>query len=185
MLDDMLETCEGGTLMDIRDKAVLLFAWGSGGRRRSEVAAADMKDLVKTDDEYIYTIPKSKTDQTGQGYPVPAKGRVAEALTAWLEASGVTEGPIFRSISKGGEIRGAFADRDIYRIVKKRLKKAHYDESFYGCHSLRSGFVTTCGRKNKPLGDVMQMTTHRNVATVMKYYQAGHVRNNSAANLAD
>ena len=185
ILDDMLETC-GDKLIDIRDKAMLLFAWGSGGRRRAEVITADMKDLVKTPDgDFTYTIPQSKTDQEGVGHTVPVKGRAAQALQAWLSAAGITEGPIFRSIAKGGTMRGALSDVDVYRIVKLRLKRAGYDETQFGAHSLRSGFVTEAGRRGKPLGDVMQLTTHRNVETVMKYYQAGNIINNSASNLAD
>lgn len=186
ILDDMIDTCKKNKLIDIRDRALFLFAWGSGGRRRSEVSDADMKDLVKLDNgDYTYTIPKSKTDQEGKGYTVPVKGRVAKALTDWLVASGVTEGPIFRTVAKGGHVRGALLDRDVCRLVKKRLKQAGYDESFYSAHSLRSGFVSEAARRGKPLGDIMQMTTHRSVETVMKYYQAGNIINNSASNLAD
>lgn len=185
ILDDMIDTC-ADKLLDFRDKALLLFAWGSGGRRRAEVSSADMKDLTKTPDgEFVYTIPHSKTDQEGKGYTVPVKGRVAKALNDWLTISGITEGPIFRTVKKGGNLRGALSDTDIYRIVKIRLKKAGYDETQFGAHSLRSGFVTEAGRRGKPLGDVMALTTHKNVGTVMKYYQAGNVVNNSAANLAD
>src|SRR3990167_790185 len=65
ILDDMLVKC-GDKLGDIRDAALLLFAWSSGGRRRSEVTNADMKNLTATPDgDYIYTLQKSKTDQEG------------------------------------------------------------------------------------------------------------------------
>lgn len=185
ILDDMLDTCKD-KLLDIRDKALLLFAWASGGRRRSEVTAADMKDMSTTPDgNFIYNIPKSKTDQEQKGHPVPVKGKAAQALQDWLNASQITVGAIFRSIGKSGDIRKNLSPNDVHRIVRKRLKKAGYDESFFGAHGLRSGFVTEAGRRSKPLGDVMAMTTHRNVGTVMKYYQAGAVTNNSASNLAD
>jgi integrase len=185
ILDDMLETC-GNSLLDLRDKAMLLFAWGSGGRRRTEVVTADMKDLTQTPEgDYTYKIPQSKTDQQGEGYVVPVKGRAAKALREWLLASGVGTGAVFRTVAKGGKIRGALSDVDLHRIVRARLKKAGYDETKFGAHSLRSGFVTEAGRRGKPLGDVMQLTTHRTVGTVMKYYQAGNIINNSAANLAD
>jgi integrase len=185
ILDDMIDAC-GNKLLDIRDRALLLFAWGSGGRRRDEVVSADMKDLIKNaDGDYIYIIPKSKTDQEGNGTPVPVKGRVAKALKEWLTISGVTDGPIFRAVGKGGNIRGGLSAVDVYRIVKRRLNQAGYDETQFGAHSLRSGFVTEAGRRGKQLGDVMQMTTHKNVATCMKYYQSGNIINNSASNLAD
>lgn len=189
ILDDMIATCIRDTLLDKRDRALLLFGWGSGGRRRSEIIAAEIKDLVATHDgNFIYTIPRSKNDQTGKGHAVPLKGRVAEALKVWLAASGITEGKIFRSVTKYqtlGSSKSHLSDNDIWRIVRARLKKAGYNEKEYCAHSLRSGFVTEAGRQNKNLGDVMQMTTHRNVSTVMKYYQSGNIINNSASNLAD
>jgi integrase len=39
VLEAMLATCDD-SLAGVRDRALLHFAWGSGGRRRSEVAAA-------------------------------------------------------------------------------------------------------------------------------------------------
>jgi integrase len=187
ILDDMIDTCRQKKPIDIRDKAILLFAWASGGRRRAEVAAADIKDLVKdAQGEFVYTIPESKTDQEKKGHPVPVRGRAALALQEWIDTAGIIKGPIFRPIRKGGLVtETALIAKEINKIVKSRLKKAGYDESQYGAHGLRSGFVTEAGRRNRPLGDVMAMTTHRNVATVMRYYQAGSIVNNSAANLAD
>lgn len=43
-LQAVLATCDD-SLQGKRDRALLLFAWASGGRRRSEVAAADLKLL--------------------------------------------------------------------------------------------------------------------------------------------
>ena len=42
----MLATCTDG-LIGVRDRALLLFAFASGGRRRSEVASAVMENLVQ------------------------------------------------------------------------------------------------------------------------------------------
>ena len=185
ILDDMLATC-GDKMIDIRDKALLLFTWASGGRRRSEVVAATMENLTETEGGFVYCIAKSKTDQGGKGHDVPVMGRAAQALKEWLSISGVAEGPIFRSLTKSGKVHDkALSGIDVNRIVKKRIKLANYDESQFGAHSLRSGFITEGGKRGKPLGDIMKMTAHRNVATAMRYYESGAVIHNSAANLAD
>src|SRR5258708_6806480 len=42
LLEQLLQTCDD-SLRGRRDRALLLFAWSSGGRRRSEVAGADMR----------------------------------------------------------------------------------------------------------------------------------------------
>lgn len=185
ILDDFLDTC-GSSLIDIRDRAILLFGWASGGRRRSEIVDAKVENLNETPEgDFTYRLGKTKTDKEGYGCDVPIKGRAAKALKDWLKASKVLEGSLFRSIAKNGEIRGGLSGIDINRIVKKRARLAHYEEERFGAHSLRSGFVTEAGKKGKPIGDIMAMTTHKSIATAMDYYQSGAILNNSAANLAD
>lgn len=185
VLENLLETCEDGGLIEIRDKALLLFGFSSGGRRRSEISNATINDLeIDSDGNYIYRLPKSKTDQEGKGCEVPLKGKAAKALKIWLDSSKIVEGKIFRSIKKGGKsIGNSITSVDINRIVKKRCELAGYDPTLYSAHSLRSGFVTEAGKQGCPIGDVMQMTTHTNVNTVMKYYRAGNIINNKAADL--
>lgn len=43
-LEAMLATCDD-SLEGLRDRALLCFGFASGGRRRGEVAAADLRDL--------------------------------------------------------------------------------------------------------------------------------------------
>lgn len=186
VLDDFLETCKE-TKLDIRDRAILLFGWASGGRRRSEIVEANIESLTETPEgDYLYRLGRTKTDQQGIGCDVPIKGRAAKALRDWFKCFDATSGAIFRSISKSGEVSSSrLSGIDVNRIVKKRAKLAGYEERNFGAHSLRSGFVTEGGRRGKPLGDIMAMTTHKNVSTVIGYYQSGAVINNSASNLAD
>lgn len=184
ILDDFVATC-GDRLIDIRDKALLLFAWASGGRRRSEVASATLENLTEmADGDFVYNLTLSKTNQNGNDEHKPVKGRAAKALRDWLQASGVAEGYIFRAIAKAGWVKeGGLIGSDVRRIVKRRAKLAGYDEKMFSAHSLRSGFTTEAGKQGKPLGDVMAMTGHRNVSTAMAYYQAGNVVNNTCAEL--
>lgn len=62
-LEAMLATCDD-SLEGLRDRALLCFGFASGGRRRSEIAAADLRDLRKVgDDGYIYRLEYSKTSR--------------------------------------------------------------------------------------------------------------------------
>lgn len=104
-LEAMLATCDE-SLESLRDRALLCFGFASGGRRRSEIAAADMRDLRRVgDDGYIYRLEYSKTQQAGvtaDSTPdKPILGRNAEALSAWLDSAGIIEGAIFRRVWKG------------------------------------------------------------------------------------
>lgn len=186
ILNAMLKTCQNDGLIGTRDAALLLFGFSTGGRRRSEISSAVLENLTKSGDgNFIYQLGKSKTNQSGDSDPKPLAGRAAISLMHWLQESGIKEGPIFRGIRKGGTIvPTAISDKQVSRIVKSRCEKAGYDPTEYTAHSLRSGFVTEGGKRGKPIGDVMTLTGHRTVATVMRYYQTGDVMNNSAAYLA-
>ena len=50
---------------------------------------------------------------------------------------------------------------------------------------MRSGFVSEAGRRNIPIGDVMAMTEHRKVDTVLGYYRSGELAQNPVGNLLD
>jgi integrase len=184
-LEVMLATCDD-SLEGLRDAALLCFGFASGGRRRSEIAAADMQDLRKSGDEsYIYRLEHSKTQQAGvtagSSPDKPILGRSAAALAAWLDAAGITEGPIFRRIWKN-RLGPALLAGSVAKIVKRRASKAGLTGDFGG-HSLRSGFVTEAGRQGVPLPAVMAMTEHRSVASVLGYFQAGAAEDNPAARL--
>lgn len=187
VLEELLATCDD-SLRGQRDRALLLFAWASGGRRRSEVAGADMRYLrAVTDGEFIYTLTHSKTNQSGADAPEnhkPVTGRAAAALRVWLVAAQITEGPIFRRIRKGGHVAEPLSPAAVRNIVKERCALAGVEGDF-SAHSLRSGFVTEAGRRNLPLADTMALTGHSNVNTVLGYFRADSALNNQAARMLD
>ncbi|KRG85324.1 site-specific integrase [Stenotrophomonas sp. JC08] len=184
-LEAILATCYD-SLEGLRDRALFCFGFASGGRRGSEIAAADMRDLRKVgEDGYIYRLEYSKTQQAGvtaDSTPdKPILGRSAEALAAWLETAQIDEGGIFRRVWKG-RVGPALLPGSVATIVKRRAKLAGLQGDF-GAHSLRSGFVTEAGKQGVPLPAVMAMTEHRSVASVIGYFQAGAAEDNPAARL--
>ncbi|MBL0041653.1 MAG: site-specific integrase [Xanthomonadales bacterium] len=184
-LEAMLATCDE-SLEGVRDRALLCFGFASGGRRRSEIAAADMQDLRRTaPDSYVYRLEHSKTQQAGVSATStpdkPVIGRSANALTAWLDASGIKEGAIFRRVWKN-RLGPALAPAAVARIVQRRALLAGLEGDFGG-HSLRSGFVTEAGKQGVALAAVMAMTEHRSVASVIGYFQSGAAEDNPAARL--
>lgn len=185
-LQAMLDTCDD-TLRGVRDRALLLFAWASGGRRRSEVVRATIENTVRTSEGFLYTLAHSKTNQSGAQRAddqKPIVGSAAQALDAWLAASGIRQGPIFRRVRRGDVIGEPLAAAAVRDIVQERCRLAGLEGDF-SAHSLRSGFVTEAGRRNVPLGDTMAMTGHASVATVMGYFRAGAAARSPAARLLD
>ena len=105
------------------------------------------------------------------------------ALQAWLEASQLQDGPLFRRLFRGGRVgRTALTADQVARIVQRRARLAGVSGD-WAAHSLRSGFVTEAGRQGVPLGEVMALTEHRGLATVMGYFQAGALLSSHATNL--
>jgi integrase len=186
-LEAMLTTCDD-SLEGIRDRALLCFGFASGGRRRSEIAAADMRDLRRTGPQaFIYRLEHSKTQQAGPTAgstpDKPVLDRAADALAKWLEVSGIAEGAIFRRLWKR-RIGPALSPAAVGAIVQRRARLAGLEGNFGG-HSLRSGFVTEAGKQNIPLAAVMAMTEHRAVSSVVGYFQAGAAELNPAASLLE
>jgi integrase len=183
ILEAMIDTC-GDSLVDLRDKALLLVAFASGGRRRSELVALEVSDLGKVEGGYTLTLKRSKTDQLGQGMQFPVRGRAAQALDAWLKAAHLRSGKLFRSVAQGRLGKG-LSDRTVARIVKRRLLLADYDPEHYGAHSLRSGFLTESGRRGIHLGEAMALSGHKSVEVALRYYRVGGIHRNPAARLLE
>jgi integrase len=185
-LEALLATCDA-SLTGLRDRALLLFAFASGGRRRSEVAQASLENTRRAGDAFVFTLLHSKTNQAGADRAEndkPVAGRAAEALAAWLAASGVQAGPIFRRVRRGGVVGEPLSPAAVRDIVKKRCLLAGLDEGF-SAHSLRSGFVTEAGRRGVPLGETMAMTGHRSTASLVGYFRQGHLAQSRAVRLLD
>ncbi len=189
IMESLLATC-GEDLPGLRDRALLLFGWASGGRRRSEITAATFENVRRDGEGFVYELQVSKTNQTGSNDPKrfkPIQGAAAKALRAWyamLLAQGITTGKIFRGIRHGRIVEGLRADA-VRDIIRRRAKLADQPLGRLSAHSLRSGFVTEAGKQGIGLGDTMALTGHRSVQTVMDYYQSGEVGNSRAARLMD
>jgi integrase len=184
-LQAILATCDE-SLRGKRDRALLLFAWASGGRRRSEVTSAEMQFLKRVNTtDFAYTLLYSKTNQSGMEQPEnikPVVGAAGIALQEWLQISGITTGAIFRRIRKGGHLGEALSPAAVRSIVKERCALAGIEGDF-SAHSLRSGFVTEAGRQNVPLTDTMGLTGHHSVATVLGYFRSESTLVSRAARL--
>lgn len=187
-LATLLATCDD-SLKGLRDRALLLFAWASGGRRRSEITEARVEQLRRIGPgEFVYELRHSKTNRSGQDLPEnhkPVVGAAGAALQDWLTAAGLQDGPLFRPIGKSGRVgAGALSSASVRLIVQQRCALAGLEGDF-SAHSLRSGFVSEAGRQNIALAETMALTGHRSVSSVLGYYRAESAAHSAAARLFD
>jgi site-specific recombinase XerC len=189
-LEQLLATCDD-SVKGIRDRALLLFAWATGGRRRSEVTGAMLEQLQRIDERsFVYNLAHSKTNQFGEHRPENAKplvGRAATAMQAWVDvlaAQNIRSGAIFRRVRRGGHVGEALEPAAVRDIVRERCAVTGI-EGYFSAHSLRAGFVTEAGKKNVPLAETMAMTGHQSVATVLSYFRAESVLSSQASQLLE
>lgn len=138
------------TLAGARDRALLLIGFGAA-LRRSELVSLDAGDLSITEQGLIVRLSRSKADQEGAGHEIAIHCRsdprlcAVTAYEAWLAASKITEGPLFRPVAGrgGGGVRpGRLNDRAVALIVQRAVARVGFDPSLYGAHSLRAGFAS-------------------------------------------
>ena len=160
-------------LAGLRDRALLLIGFG-GALRRSELVALNVADIAETETGLLVTIRHSKTDQEGEGATIAiARGDVAcpvKAFRAWLDASGIQAGPIFRPINKAGRVRSSrLTDRSVANIVKAYAARAGFDADKFSGHSLRAGFLTSAAGKGASIFKMMDVSRHKSVDTLRGY----------------
>ena len=187
VLEALVATCDASH-RGLRDRALLLLAFASGGRRRSEMTALNVEDIGR--DEFAdrgliwIRLLQTKTTKKDQAPRLPLKGRAARALVHWLEVTGLSEGPLFRPVSKSDRpLPRRLAPDALRTILRHRLKLAGLPEDFASPHGLRSGFLTQAALDGAPLAAAMQLSLHRSAVQAQKYYADVEISENPAADL--
>lgn len=164
-----------GPIAAARDRALLLIGF-AGGLRRSELAALRVEELARHPRGITLSIPRSKTDQEGEGreveIPLGAHEQTCPvlALENWLKISGVNQGYVFRRIGRHGNVGPALDKDSVGRIVKKLVRRARLAHpEAYGGHSLRAGFVTEASANGATDRQIMKQTGHKSIVMVHRY----------------
>ena len=177
----MIDNLPQDTLIGKRDRAVILLGFFTASRR-SELVALTAEDVIESLEGLTVFVRRSKTDQEGAGRTkaVTRQERkeycAVRAVRDWREAAGIDEGPIFRSIGKGGRVSPkALSASAVAIIIKQAALMADLDPVKYAGHSLRSGLVTTAAKEGATLPAIMRQTGHQNVETVLRYMQSARL----------
>ena len=198
VVDRLTATCGRGRLSDTRDLALLLVAFASGGRRRSEVAGLRISQLIKQPPVFrdprkpeAGTLPclaiqlgRTKTSAADEDNRVYLVGRPVDALQDWLERAKITNGAVFRQINRWQTIGDrALTPQAVNDIVKTRCRAAGLDPVEFSAHGLRSGYLTEAARRGIPLPEAMRQSRHRSVQQAARYYNDAEASSGRAARL--
>jgi integrase len=199
ILDRLLSVCATDRLADARDRALLLIAFASGGRRRSEIAGLRIEQLA--DEAHVSLEPsdprsprlpcmsvalgRTKTAGADDDARVLLVGPPVEALRVWLERADIHKGAVFRAIDQWEAIdERALTPQAVNLIVKRRCAMAGLDPADFSAHGLRSGYLTEAARAGVPLPEAMQQSQHRSLQQAASYYNDAERRQGKAARLA-
>ncbi|MBY5876242.1 site-specific integrase [Rhizobium leguminosarum] len=194
VLAKLLATCASDSLRDLRDRAMLMVAFASGGRRRSEIAGLRREQLtveppIEVPDgpplpSLAIHLGRTKTSSGEENDVVYLTGRPVEALNAWMTAAKVESGSVFRGIGRWGTVsRRAIDPQSLNAILKQRVEMAGLKAEEFSAHGLRSGYLTEAANRGIPLPEAMEQSRHRSVQQASSYYNNATRRSGKAARL--
>ena len=194
VLSKLIGTCRTDNLRDVRDKAILMVAFASGGRRRSEIAGLRKEQLRPEEPIYLDGAPplpslsihlgRTKTSGADNDEVVYLTGRPVDALNAWLALARIESGSVFRAIDRWGNVsRRPLDPKAVSDIVKQRAELAGLDPAEFSAHGLRSGYLTEAANRGIPLPEAMEQSRHRSVQQASEYYNSATRRSGRAARL--
>ncbi len=135
VLAKLLAACATDSLRDLRDRAILMVAYASGGRRRSEIAGLRREQLTVEPPIPVENgtplpslaihLGRTKTGTREQDDVVYLTGRPVDALNAWMVAAKIESGSVFRAIGRWGTVsRRAIDPQSVNAIIKQRAVMA-------------------------------------------------------------
>jgi site-specific recombinase XerD len=157
-----------------RDRALILVGF-SGAFRRSELIAIKVQDLSYLPNGLEIFLNQSKTDQEKQGRTVfipHAHGSrcPVRALAQWLELAEITEGYVFRAVTRHDRIASSgLSAQSVALVVKASVARVGGDKSKVSGHSLRAGYCTEAAIAGLQPWQIREQTGHKSDVTLAKY----------------
>jgi len=159
-----------------RDRALLLVGFFAA-LRRSELAALAVEHVSEHPRGLVLELPRSKTNQTGTVAELVVLPRASRpercpvtALHAWLDAAGISAGPVLRKVTKANRPTGrGLHPESVNVLVQSAIARAHLGGGPWSAHSLRAGFVTYAHLRGASDRAIAHQTRHRSLASVGVY----------------
>jgi integrase len=177
-------------LIDCRNRTLLLVGF-FGAFRRSELVSIKWSDITPVPEGMEILIPRSKTDQGGEGEvsAIPKSEDAVlcpvAALTEWRKHSSGNMDYVFRQITAGGRLLDEAIKPHQVNVVIKSVAIACClpDAKSYSSHSMRRGFATEASRRGAPFGSIMRHGRWRHEGTVLGYIDEGKRFDQNAASI--
>ena len=176
----------GERLIDIRNRALLAVAYDAM-LRRSELVTLRVSDLsFDHNGSATLFLRNAKTDPEGAGHILFLARDTADLVRAWLAGSGISQGPLFRSVRKNGVPGGGLDPGQVSRIYKAMAVRAGFDDFAGGLsgHSARVGAAQDMIASGIGLAAILQAGRWKSAAMVSRYGERLLASRGAAAQLA-
>lgn len=179
-------------LAGLRDRALILVGFVAA-LRRSELVALDAADVAEHPNGLVIAVNRSKTNQRGDVSEIVVLPRGSmprrcpvTTLTEWTDASGITDGPLFRPVSKGNRavprrLTAAAVNDLVQAAVARAGIVSNGHDGGYSAHSLRAGFVTYAHSRGASDRAIAHQTRHRSLHTIGTYIRVDTAWDDNAA----
>lgn len=147
-----------------RNYAILAILIGCG-LRRGELLGMRAESLQLREEHWVIADILGKA---GHIRTVPVPAWVKEAVDAWQQASGITEGALFRSINKAGRVWGSgMTPKVLWEIVREAATRAGIEK--LAPHDLRRTCARLCHLSGGELDQIQFLLGHVSIQTTERY----------------
>jgi site-specific recombinase XerD len=161
--EQLLALPDRRTLKGIRDDAVLAILLGAG-LRRSELASLDCEHVQQRDGRWVIVDLAGKMGRI-RSVPIPLWAHAA--MVRWKEAAGISEGAVFRSVTRHGRLTPRrLSPQGVFTIVKTYADKL---QVAVRPHDLRRSFARFAHIGLAPLEQIQLSLGHASVMTTEIY----------------
>lgn len=167
-----------------RDKAMILVSFATVSRR-SELVSINIEDIDFTIFGMDIYIKQEKSHEVIMKSVVAVGNEYCpvKASQEWVEHANITEGAVFRSVDRHGNIKDRTNDKTVARVIKKYVTDLGLNPDGYAGHSLRSGLATSASQEGMNHPSIMNQTGHKTHAMVDRYVKRGSRYKNNASSI--
>ncbi len=160
---ELLAVPNRSTLKGKRDYVILALLVGCA-LRRQELASLDVETIQLREGRWVLA------DLEGKGRRVRTVAVpvwVKQGVNAWMSAAGVEDGPLLRSITKGGKRGKSLSDWAVWSVVEQSAKQIGIER--FGAHDLRRTCAKLCRKSGGNLEQIKFLLGHSSIQTTERY----------------